>query len=52
MYYVDFNAFFKCLQKIDYKNPFIMQAYRDNEGLKVFESQLNYFKSLIKDNSK
>ena len=44
---VDFNSFFKCLQKIDFKHPFIMQAYRDNEGLKVFERQLNFFQSQL-----
>lgn len=38
----DFNTFFDCLKKIKYKGPFIMQAYRDEEGVKVFERQLNW----------
>ena len=38
----DFDAFFKQLNKIDYQGPFIMQAYRDDEGLNVFKQQLDW----------
>lgn len=46
---VKFDRFFKALKTIDYDSPFIMQVYRDDEGLSVFKSQLEVFKSLIKE---
>lgn len=36
----DFALFFSALSKRDYSGPFIMQAYRDDEGVAVFKSQL------------
>lgn len=34
------------LIKINYQGPIIMQTYRDDEGLQIFEAQLNYFYDL------
>ncbi|MBT6052970.1 MAG: TIM barrel protein [Candidatus Scalindua sp.] len=41
----DFHAFFKALSNIDYQGPFIMQAYRDDEGITVFKEQLEWVRS-------
>ena len=38
----DFAKFFSKLEELDYQGPFIMQAYRDNEGVKIFKHQLNW----------
>jgi L-ribulose-5-phosphate 3-epimerase len=38
----DFANFFNKLKEFDYKGPFIMQAYRDDEGVEVFKKQLNW----------
>lgn len=35
-----FERFFRALHFFDYRGPFIMQAYRDDEGLAIFQSQL------------
>ncbi len=40
---VNFKLFFKALKLINYTNPFILQAYRDDEGLDVFSKQLSFF---------
>jgi len=40
----DFSQFFGKLKEFDYKGPFIMQAYRDNEGAEVFKQQLSWIK--------
>jgi L-ribulose-5-phosphate 3-epimerase len=39
-----FNKFFNKLKEFDYRGPFIMQAYRDEEGVEIFEKQLRWFK--------
>lgn len=39
---VQFERFFKALRPLHYKGPFILQAYRDDEGLAVFRQQLNW----------
>jgi len=44
----DFELFFKKLKKYNYKGPFIMQAYRDNEGIHVFNKQLKWIKEIMK----
>jgi L-ribulose-5-phosphate 3-epimerase len=41
----DFDAFFEVLESIDYKGPFIMQVFRDDEGLSIFKQQLNWLKT-------
>ncbi len=43
----DFDVFFKKLKEFDYQGPFIMQAYRDNEGVEIFKKQLNWVKQYI-----
>jgi len=40
---VNFKDFFESLKLINYNNPFIMQAYRDDEGINVFKKQLSFF---------
>ena len=40
----DFQLFFKKLKEFNYKGPFIMQAYRDDEGLEMFKVQKNWIK--------
>ena len=41
----NFFAFFNKIKEFDYKGPFIMQAYRDDEGLRVFKKQLAWIKA-------
>lgn len=36
----DFDSFFSSLSTIDFNGHFIMQAYRDDEGLEIFRKQL------------
>jgi len=38
----DFSSFFHKLKDFNYSGPFIMQAYRDEEGIEVFKRQLDY----------
>ena len=38
----DFDRFFDKLTELDYSGPFIMQAYRDDEGISVFKKQLDW----------
>ena len=40
----DFNLFFSTLTQFDFDGPFIMQAYRDDEGINVFKKQLKWIK--------
>jgi len=40
----DFNSFFNKLKEFDYEGPFIMQAFRDDEGIKIFNKQLDWIK--------
>lgn len=44
---VKFDRFFEALKTINYTAPFIMQVYRDDDGVSVFKSQLEVFKTLI-----
>jgi len=43
----DFTKFFNKLKEFDYQGPFIMQAYRDDEGVFIFKSQLDWIKRYI-----
>ena len=43
----DFKKAFSMLKKIEYTGPLIMQAYRDDEGLGIFEEQFAYVKALF-----
>ena len=40
----DFAKIFKCVQDCGYNGPFIMQAFRDDEGLEIFKLQLNWLR--------
>lgn len=44
---VDFTLLKKLLNKYSYKNLIIMQAYRDDEGLSIFDKQLEFFRKII-----
>ena len=39
--------FLKLLKKFDYYGPFIMQAYRDDEGINVFKEQLDMINYIL-----
>lgn len=43
----DFFKFFKKLKEFNYKGPFIMQAYRDDEGIEIFKQQLEWIKPFL-----
>ena len=43
----DFVKFFYELKKFDYEGPFIMQAYRDDEGIAIFKKQLKWITPFI-----
>ncbi len=43
----DYNLFFMELKKINFNGHFIMQAYRDDEGLEIFKEQLAWLKEKI-----
>jgi L-ribulose-5-phosphate 3-epimerase UlaE len=45
----DFTKFFNKLKKFDYQGPFIMQVYRDNEGVEIFKKQLSWIKKYLND---
>jgi hexulose-6-phosphate isomerase len=47
-----FERFFQALAPLDYKGPFIMQAYRDDEGVRVFQQQLAWFRSRFLENDR
>lgn len=41
---VEFDLFFDRLSSLNFDGPLIMQAYRDDEGLEIFKSQLTWLK--------
>jgi L-ribulose-5-phosphate 3-epimerase len=43
----DFGAFFDKLKELNYQGPFIMQAYRDDEGVVIFKKQLSWFERYL-----
>jgi L-ribulose-5-phosphate 3-epimerase UlaE len=45
----NFTSFFKALKKTCYSGPFIMQAYRDDEGVEIFRQQLNWIKPWLRE---
>lgn len=45
----NFDNFFTSLRKIKYRGPFIMQAYRDDDGVAVFKSQLAWIKPFLNE---
>jgi L-ribulose-5-phosphate 3-epimerase UlaE len=42
-----FDLFFNKLKEFDYQGPFIMQAYRDDEGIDIFKQQLQWISPYI-----
>jgi len=38
----NFELFFNALKNYNYQGPFIMQAYRDEEGVEIFKKQLSW----------
>lgn len=44
-----FKRFFEALGALNYTGPFIMQAYRDDEGVSVFKKQLGWFRTHIQE---
>ncbi|RHX91298.1 xylose isomerase [Leptospira yasudae] len=45
----NFDLFFETLREFNYEGPFIMQAFRDDEGLSIFKTQLQWIKSKIEE---
>jgi L-ribulose-5-phosphate 3-epimerase len=43
----DFDLFFRKLNEFDYNGPFIIQAYRDEEGLKIFKEQKDWIQQYL-----
>jgi sugar phosphate isomerase/epimerase len=43
----DFTKFFNKLKEFNYQGPFIMQAYRDDEGVEIFKKQLDWIKKYL-----
>jgi len=43
----DFRKFFNILKNTNYQGPFIMQAFRDEEGVEVFKKQLNWIRTYL-----
>ena len=43
----DFKKFFDKLAEFDYQGPFIMQAYRDDEGVAIFKQQMGWVKPFL-----
>ncbi len=43
----DFKNFFFKLKDLKFKGPFIMQAYRDDEGIEIFKKQLHWIKPYL-----
>ena len=41
---VDFDKLFQQIIKYKFSGPIILQAYRDDEGFKIFNNQLSWFK--------
>lgn len=46
--HADFDKFFKKLKEINYTGPFVMQAYRDDEGIEIFREQLAWLNNKLK----
>jgi L-ribulose-5-phosphate 3-epimerase len=39
----NFELIFQLLNKISYRGPFILQVYRDDQGIEIFKKQLDWF---------
>lgn len=47
---LDFKRFFSAFRSINFQGPLIMQVYRDDEGIAVFEEQLSFFRNQLNNN--
>jgi sugar phosphate isomerase/epimerase len=45
----NFTSFFNALSRIKYDGFFVMQVYRDEQGVDIFVKQFEWFKNLIKN---
>lgn len=45
----DFKKFFEALKSYNYRGPFIMQVYRDDEGVAIFKKQLAWVMPYLKN---
>jgi L-ribulose-5-phosphate 3-epimerase len=43
----EFKVFFNKLKEFDYQGPFIMQAYRDDEGVNIFKKQFEWISTYL-----
>ena len=43
----NFDLFFNKLREFNYQGPFIMQSYRDEEGIEIFKKQLDWVKPYL-----
>ena len=43
----NFGLFFDELSKYNYSGPFIMQAYRDEDGISIFKKQLKFINQFL-----
>ena len=43
--------FIKLMENFSYSGPLIMQAYRDDEGVSIFEEQLNWVKTILESST-
>jgi sugar phosphate isomerase/epimerase len=43
----DFDRFFEALQRVGYRGPLILQAYRDDEGVTIFREQLAWLRERL-----
>ncbi len=43
----DFDKIFKCVQNYGYTGPLILQAFRDDDGLEIFKTQLTWLKEFL-----
>jgi L-ribulose-5-phosphate 3-epimerase len=44
----DIPGFLKLLEKFDYSGPFVMQSFRDDEGVAIFKEQLELVRSYFR----
>jgi len=44
---VNLLRFFEAINTITYNSPFIMQVYRDDEGVEIFKQQLDFFREQL-----
>jgi len=44
---VRFDLFFEALKSVNYNSPFILQVFRDDEGVSIFKQQLEIFQNII-----